>query len=143
MTRRTRRRRLIIVLVLGSALLSACVANPLPPNADGDPVSIYMRNLTGEPIEFTMQPIGDPALMFEVPARDMRAGCATVPANWQLAQTEVGQPPGQGAVLRVVADDAPGADHRATWVVVTEAGATSGEGVPEWWSEGPQDGCSD
>jgi len=93
--------RLLVRAPILALFVAACAANPSPAGAQGDPVSLYMQNLTSEPIEFTMRPVGDPAQIFGVDSGKVVAACVEVPANWQLAQTEAGKPPGEGAVLRV------------------------------------------
>ena len=133
--------RLLVRAPILALFVAACGANPLPSVAQGDPVSLYMQNLTSDPVEFTMRPVGDPAQIFGVDSGKVGAACVEVPADWQLAQTEAGKPPGEGAVLRVIAGDRPGTDHRSLWVSVTEAGTTSGEGVPPWWTADAQNGC--
>ena len=136
---RIRRLLCAAVLVLACALsIAACSSgpssDPLPPVAHGDPVSIYMQNLTKGPVEFAMRPLGDPPVIFAVDGGEVGGGCTRVPTNWQLAQTEAGKPPGDAAVLRILARDQPGGAPRSVWVSVTEEGFTTGEGVPPWWT---------
>jgi hypothetical protein len=101
-------------------------------------VSVYMQNLTDDPVEFTMLPRGDPTVIFEVLPGDVGAACTRLPADWQMAQTEAGKPPGEAHVLAVVARDRPGGGERSIWVSMRRGAFTNGEGVPEWWVHGAQ-----
>lgn len=131
----------VVVFTLAGCLSDLSVgasADPPPPVPHGDPVSFYVQNLTDAPVEFTMLPIADPPALFEILPGKLGAGCMRVPADWQLAQTEAGKPPGQAAVLRIVARDAQGGTAQSVWVSVTAAALTTGNGVPVWWAHEAQ-----
>ena len=126
------------MLVAGCGLTAAsgeaASAGPEAPVLQrGDPVSIYMQNLTDAPVEFTIIPVGNPPSVFAVSPGDVGAACTRLPPDWQLAQTETGKAPGEADVLAIVARSRPGGDARSIWVS-TEGGVfTNGDGVPDWW----------
>jgi hypothetical protein len=125
------------LLGLSVAVLVACAA---PPAARGTPVSLYMRNLSDAPVEFTMRPLGNPPIVYQVQSGGTGGGCTRAPINWVLTRTEPDKPPGQAAVLGVVArasDGVPG-QARSIWVLVTPEDVTTGEGIPDWWTREAQ-----
>jgi hypothetical protein len=125
----------LMVLVLTSGGCAADGSNA----ASGDPVLVYVQNLTDDPVEFMFLPVGaSPWTMDARPQMTVAAGCARVPAGWQLVRVEPERPPADPHILGLVAHDAAGDAPQTVWISVTDGAVTQGEGVPDWWTEDVQ-----
>jgi hypothetical protein len=139
--------RLVLVLAglgLFAAAITACGSGSFRPRPSGAPVSLYMRNLTNAPAEFTMRPLGDPPIVFHIQGGATGGGCVRAPVGWELIHSEAGMPPDRAANLGVLAREPVGdaGAARSLWILVTPAGVTTGDGMPAWWS-GPPQPCTD
>jgi hypothetical protein len=138
-----------IVLLLGLVMVAGC-GDPDAPSVPVAEVSFYTRNQTDAEVSFIVLPAADPAQAFEVspvtPDRPtgLAGGCLRVPVGSILWMTDgPAKPDGSNTVREILrVEQADAGRAKAVWVDVVGPGllATTGGGIPPWWTE-DQQGC--